>query len=67
MDTQEDIKRPPKTPEKVPSDEEKKAGRVRILRIVRNTAGLLCFFLMPFVSFYLFETVTGNLGNIADI
>lgn len=67
MDTQEDIKRPEKTPEKVPSEEEKKAGRVRILRIVRSAAGLLCFFLMPFVSFYLFEMVTGNLGNIAGI
>ncbi len=67
MDTQENIKRPEKTPEQVPSAEEKKAGRVRALRVLRSMAGLLCFFLMPFVSFYLFEMVTGNLGNIEGI
>ena len=67
MDTQENIRRPEKTPETVSSAEEKKAGRVRALRILRSMAGLLCFFLMPFVSFYLFETVTGNLANIEGI
>ncbi len=66
MDTQENLHRPEKKPEMVPSAEEK-AGRVKALRILRSMAGLLCFFLMPFVSFYLFETVTGNLGNIEGI
>ncbi len=48
-------------------DKDKKAGRAKILRILRSIAGLLCFFLMPFISFYLFETVTGNFANIEGI
>ncbi len=65
METESIIKRPEKT--EAPSEADKKAGRAKILRILRSIAGLLCFFLMPFISFYLFEMVTGNLANIEGI
>ncbi len=40
--------------------------RRRVINIIRGCIGLLCFFLMPYISFCLFETVTGNLSNIND-
>ena len=42
-----------------------KANRVSYISILRAVIGLIGFFIMPAVSFYIFESITGNLSCIA--